>query len=97
MELGALPRFDVEQVNDLEWVIHDLAYDEGDARRIIARVWQADFDEYEVTCVRDLPLNRWYHSIQSVLEDVVAFTPKRTKPVRIPHRRPAVSRLAVAG
>ena len=94
MNLDARPRFQSERINDLEWVVHDLAYDEGDSRRVIARIWQADPDEYEVTWVRDLPLNRWYHSIRAVLDDVIALTPKGSRPIPIPHRPPATARLA---
>lgn len=96
MYLGSHPRFEAKQISDLEWVVHDLAYGESDSRRLIAHIWQADPDEYEVTCIRDLPLNRWYHSVPSVLDDVVAFTPNRTKPTPIPHRPPEASRLALA-
>jgi hypothetical protein len=96
MDLGPHPRFEAKQVNDLEWVVHDLTYDESDPRRVIAHIWQADLDEYEVTWVRGLALDRWYHSVHSVLEDVVARMPNRTKPIPIPHRPPAGAHLAVA-
>jgi hypothetical protein len=88
------PRFDAKPVRSGEWVIHDHAYEQNDARRVVAFVWEADPGEFEVTWVRRLPLPLWYDSVSAVLADVAAISSRRTTSIPISHMPPPRARLA---
>lgn len=89
-------RFEAIQLTASEWVIHDHRYSADDPRHLVARLWQADPGELEATPMRDIPLARWYDSIEAVLQDIHAFIPTNTKPVPIPHIPPPRAATPVA-
>jgi hypothetical protein len=80
-------RYELICVTDVEWIIRDRRDDTQDPRSTVARIWEVDANEYEVTWMRDLPLSRSYASAADVLEDLCAVR-RHTKPVPISHFPP---------
>lgn len=96
MSTGMTERFQLQRVSSMEWVIRDLTYAADDHRSIVARIWQIDLEEVEVSWARAFALRRYYESADAALHDLVASTRPATKPVPIPTRRP-LQGLAAAG
>lgn len=81
-------RFSVAPASPIERVVFDQDLPPGHPSRVLARVWQVDEDEYEVTWMRDLALRRTYGSVDEVLDDLERTASRRDKPLRIAHRPP---------
>lgn len=84
--------FELTRINSMEWAIEQVSARRGNQRRAIARVWCVDDGEFEVDWVRGLSLKRFYGSLESVMEDVIAHAPHASKPAPIPHRPPISAR-----
>ncbi|MDL9978102.1 hypothetical protein [Microbacterium candidum] len=80
-------RFELISVTPSEWVIVDSHDGPQDAYGTVARIWEVDTNECEVTWMRDLARPTWYATAEDVLADLNT-TPHRTKPVPIPHFAP---------
>jgi hypothetical protein len=80
-------RFELVRVTAIEWVIRDGRYRTTDQRSTVARIWEVDANEFEVTWMRDLPLPTSYASATDVLEDLCAVR-RHSKPVPIAHFPP---------
>lgn len=90
------PRFDATRVTSIEWVIRDHAFSNNDPRSTIACVWKIDPGEYEVVWVRDLGLQRYYHSVDAVLDDIGASRLRAENPAPVPRRAPVAKLGAVS-
>jgi hypothetical protein len=83
-------RFELKKITESEWLILDHKYEENDARRTVACIYELGGVEVEVVWLRDLPLANYYMFPTDVLEDVQRFhLPARAKaPIPIRHRPP---------
>lgn len=84
-------RFSLRRITPIEWSIRDDRYLPGDARGVVARIYQVENYEVEVAWLRDLPLMRLYGTVYEVLDEVRRIHTKRTqsdRPKPIPHMRP---------
>lgn len=84
------PRCAMHRVSSSEWVVNDRRYPPGDARHVVARVYEVAPTELEVVWLRDLPLAISYDSTEALMADVerLLSVSRATRPVPIPHLPP---------
>ena len=90
MHLMPDPRFELQKINDSDWLVLDRRYRPNDARRIVARVYQTEPHLFEAVWARDLPLPISYMEAGEVLEEVQRFYARERwrRPIPIPHMPP---------
>lgn len=90
MSEGPRQRCSLHRVSASEWVVNDLRYPPGDARHLVARVYEVAPTEFEVAWLRDLPLAISYDSTEALLADVERMlgVSRATRPVPIRHLPP---------
>ena len=84
------PRYALQAVTTMTWILLDQARPVGDPRRGVARIHQIEIDEVEVEWLLDLPFPSRYSSPTAVIRDLQRreARSRSERPVPIPHRRP---------
>lgn len=90
MSISSLPRFELQRLTPIEWVILDRHFGTADPRHTVANLFVVEDDEVEVEWLRDVPLPIRYMTPDGALSDVerVIRTSRATRPVPIPHLPP---------
>ncbi|HAQ59038.1 MAG TPA: hypothetical protein DCR63_00615 [Microbacterium sp.] len=92
------PRYALQPITTMTWLLLDQGRPVGDPRRSVARIHQIEIDEVDVEWLLDLPFPSRYSSSTAVIQDLQRreARSRSERPIPIPHRRPPRPELASA-
>lgn len=93
----AADRFELRRLTPTEWLIQDRSIPPTNPRHDVACVEEVTAGAFEVVWLRNLGLPDRYSALDEVLRDIASTLLASSKPIPIPHFRPAPTSAPRAG